>query len=234
MGVLEDERRRTPGGPHDPGARAARLRVPGWRDGRLLIGLVLVLASVALGGRVVATADRTVPVYAAGRDLATGTPLTAADVTPARVRVSGTTARYLDAARELPVGQVLARPLGVGELIPVAALVQAGALQVRPVSIPLADAPPPGATVGGRVDVWASARSPVGDGRDYLDARLIAPGVEVSRVQSDGSGLSARGAGAIQVLVPAAQLTGVLNALANEARIAVLPVPGGAPSTVTP
>lgn len=41
---------------------APRLRPPGWRDPRLLTGIVLVAMSVALGSWLVASAGRTVPV----------------------------------------------------------------------------------------------------------------------------------------------------------------------------
>ena len=50
--------------------QANRLRRPTWKDSRLLVGLLLVLLSTALGGFVVSRAEDTVPVYAAKADLA--------------------------------------------------------------------------------------------------------------------------------------------------------------------
>ena len=55
--------------------QANRLRRPTWKDSRLLVGLLLVLLSTALGGFVVSRAEDTVPVYAAKADLVPGQAL---------------------------------------------------------------------------------------------------------------------------------------------------------------
>ena len=52
--------------------RAPRSRRPGWRNPRLLLGLVLVAGSVVLGARLLAAADDTVGVWAVARDLPAG------------------------------------------------------------------------------------------------------------------------------------------------------------------
>src|SRR4051812_3857138 len=98
------------------GGVAARLRRPSWRDPRLLIGLALLLSSVAIGARVVALADHTVPVLAARDTLPTGTPLTDDVLKVVRVRLTGSDARYLDATQAIPRGQVLIRTVGAGEI----------------------------------------------------------------------------------------------------------------------
>src|SRR5665648_686996 len=49
-----------PTGPSSP--PAVRLRRPGWRDTRFLVGLVLVALSVAMGAAAFSAAARTVPV----------------------------------------------------------------------------------------------------------------------------------------------------------------------------
>src|SRR3954452_20167145 len=55
-----------------PAPVAARLRRPGWRDPRLLVGVVMVAASVALGSWAVQSAQTTVPVYVARDALVPG------------------------------------------------------------------------------------------------------------------------------------------------------------------
>src|SRR5690606_14050384 len=55
---------------------ALRLRPPGWRDPRLLTGIVLVAISVALGSWLVAAAGRTVPVFVADGALTPGDVVT--------------------------------------------------------------------------------------------------------------------------------------------------------------
>lgn len=205
---------------------AARLRRPSWRDTRLIVGLLIVLASVALGARVVAAADDTVALYAAGTTLVTGRRLTAADLTVVRVRLGAGTAAYLPARSPLPAGATVLRTLGAGELIPVSAVGAAALVQVRPVTVPLNGAPPVGLGAGARVDVWSSARDPgVGAARYRSPARL-AGGVEVSAVTRDESGLSVTRGGSAQVLLRESQLPAVLDALANDARLVLVPVPG--------
>jgi hypothetical protein len=211
--------------------RAPRLRSPSWRDPRLLIGLVLLLTSVAVGARVVALADHTEPVYAARTTLPTGTPITTEVLDVVRLRLSGTDAGYLDAEQPLQPGQILTRTVGAGELIPSAAIAQAGQIQFRPVSIPIEGQPPAGLTSGGRVDVWASAKRRDAVGGGYDEPERIAASVEVFDVRTPDTGLSASRAASVEVLLPSDSLASVLDALANQARVVVLPVPGSAVRT---
>jgi len=208
------------------GMTAPRLRRPSWRDPRLLIGLVLLLTSVALGARVVALADHTEPVYAARDTLPTGTPLTVDVLKVVRVRLAGTGAAYLDAARPLPSGQVLTRAVGSGEIVPLSSIASADRLLSRPVSLPIDGEPPAGLAVGGLVDVWASAKRRDAVGGGYAEPERIARTVEVFNVRTPGTGLSASRTGSVEVLLPAEGLAPVLDALANQARVVVLPVPG--------
>ena len=212
-------------------APAARLRVPSWRDGRLLMGVVLLLASVAVGARVVAAADDTVPVYAARDVLPTGSPLTAEDLVVARVRLTGTAASYLDATRPPPSDGILLRSVGRGELVPSSAVGSAGMLTTRPVSVPLDGAVPEGLVEGGLVDVWASPRRrEAGAAASFGTPRLLAQQVEVFHVTEPDDGLSVGRQTAVELLLRQAELPLVLDALANGARTSVVPVPGPVPS----
>lgn len=209
-----------------PAPPAARLRRPSWRDTRLLVGLLLVLVSVALGARVVAAADETVPVWAAATALPEGTALDAAALRVVRVRLDDAAAAYLDAAVPPPAGAVLLRTVGAGELVPAAAVGSADALTRRPVTLPLDDGVPAGVTVGGRIDVWASAREPQGAGTRYAAPERLAEGAEVFSVSADDGSLGAVRQAAVQVLLGPDEVRTVLDAFANEARVAVVPVPG--------
>ena len=216
-----------------PSATAARLRRPSWRDGRLLVGIVLVLASVALGARVVALADDTVPVYAARTELPPGTALTPDGLVVARARITGTGVRYLEAASPLPAGRILLRHVGAGELVPLSAVGTVASLTTRPVTVPLDGAPPAGLVTGALADVWASERSP-GSGAgapQYVAPRRIAREVEVFHVAEESGSLSAAAGSSVEVLLDETELPVVLDALANEARTAVVPVPGSAPGS---
>jgi hypothetical protein len=208
------------------GAPAPRLRRPSWRDPRLLVGLVLLLTSVAVGARVVALADHTEPVYAARTTLPTGTPLTVDVLDVVRVRLTGTDAEYLDAKRSLPAGHVLIRTVGPGEIVPLTSIAPADQLLSRPVNIPIDGEPPAGLAPGGLVDLWASAKRQDDVGGGYEEPARIARTVEVYDVRTPDNGLSASRTASVEVLLPSEELAPVLDALANQARVVVLPVPG--------
>ena len=72
--------------PETAAPRAQRSRRPGWRNPRLLLGLLLVAASVVVGARLMAAADDTVGVWAVARDLPAGATLDDGDVQRRQVR----------------------------------------------------------------------------------------------------------------------------------------------------
>lgn len=146
-----------PAPPPSPAAR--RLTSPRWRDGRLLAGVLLLLASVVVGARVLSSGERTSAVVSVASDLPAGHVLTAGDLTTARVRLTGATATaYIGgAARATLPGRVLARAVRSGELLAVAAVAEQGASPRRVVGVKVRDGRHPGLTSGDRVDVFATA-----------------------------------------------------------------------------
>ena len=116
--------------------RARRLAAPSWLNGRLVLGVLLVLISVLVGARVLSAADRTQTVWTAARDLAPGSVVDADDLARTRVRLFDSGARYLAADGPPPSGYLLRRGVSAGELLPVEALVAAGRdVQVRLVTV---------------------------------------------------------------------------------------------------
>ena len=152
----------------DPPAspRASRLATPGWLDGRLVLGLLLVLVSVVVGARVLSSADRSTLVWAASKDLTAGTLLADGDLEPVRVRLFESTAQYVGAGGQAPVGYVVRRGLGAGELLPQGALTapEQGA-GLRLVTVPVqAGHYPPTLRDDQRVDLWVTpAPDPAAD-----------------------------------------------------------------------
>ncbi len=63
-------------------AAGVRLKKPSWKDPRLLLGFLLVLASVAGVVSLVGAADQTTEVYAAKGPIAVGEKLTAENCQP--------------------------------------------------------------------------------------------------------------------------------------------------------
>ncbi len=142
-------------------ARATRSRRPGWRNPRLLLGIVLVAGSVVLGARLLAAADDTVAVWTVARDLPTGAALEQGDLEREQIRFpdAETADRYLAAGDDLPADATLNRPISAGELLPRAAFAEeSGADLVEvPISV-LSDDLPATVTQGSVVDVWVAPK----------------------------------------------------------------------------
>ena len=140
---------------------ASRLSAPGWLDGRLVLGVLLVLVSVVVGARVLSSADRSTLVWAAATDLGAGAAITSSDVQAVPVRLLGELDdRYVPQAQDL-VGQVLERPIARGDLVPRSALLaDPQGLETRLVTVPVDGARfPPGLARGQQVDVWLTPES---------------------------------------------------------------------------
>lgn len=143
-----------------PVAERSRVRA-WWRRPRLVLGVLLVAASVLTGAQLMSAADDTVGVWVAARDLPAGATLAPDDVEPRRVRFPDevTAAGYLTTSQELPETTTLNRPVGAGELLPRAAVAEetgTGLVEV-PLSVAADDLP---ATVrqGSSVDVWVTPK----------------------------------------------------------------------------
>ncbi|WP_129337522.1 SAF domain-containing protein [Cellulomonas endophytica] len=220
-----------------PAPQALRLRRPGRRDPRLLVGLALVVVSVLLGSWAVRAAGGTVPVLVARTALVPGHVLADGDVTVAEVRLLDA-ARYLPGDRPLPEGATVVRTVGAGELVPVAALAAAADLGLRPVSVPLAATPPDDLVVGSLVDLWQVPEPPAGTGTGGTGAlggaaapptpRRLAEALTVAEVDRTTGALAAAGGTTVHVLVPTDLLPDVLAALAGGGTVDVVLVPGAA------
>lgn len=210
-----------------PSPPAARLRRPGLRDPRLLLGLVLVAGSVALGSWAVSAAARTVPVYAALRTVVPGEPLDVGGLEVREVTLGLSLDAYLTAEEGLPDDLVVLRTIGAGELVPRSAVAEAAAVELRPVAISPDGALPRGVEPGSTVDLWF-VPEPADQGAGQTDAPApyeLAAGLTVAEV-SEPTGAFSTAAVTVQVLVPLEDLADVLAALAAEGSVAVVHVPG--------
>lgn len=205
---------------------AARLKFPTWRDPRLVVGLVLVVSSVAGTWWLVARASTTVPVYAAAADLPAGTTVGPGDVETVAVHLGDTGGHYLGAGQD-PTGRVLAHSLTRGELVPAAALEEAGTAARRPVTVPVEGGLPTGVRRGATVDVWASA--PGATAGTFRAPRVVREGVAVASVHEDRGALGTRNGSAVEILVPDEGLADVLTVLADGSRITLVPAPAREP-----
>ena len=113
-----------------------RVKAPSWLDLRLVLGALLVLASVLAGACRISEAARTDSGMAVTRDLSVGTILHPEDIRLVSVRLGGDELnRYLDADAEV-TGRQLTRAVAKGELLPATTLRAAPPLTT--VTVPLA------------------------------------------------------------------------------------------------
>lgn len=208
---------------------AVRLRRPGWRDPRLLGGLVLVAGSVALGSGLIAAAADSVPVYVALEPLVTGDVLDPAALAVREVRLAESLPQYLRADRELPDRPVVVRTVDSGELVPVSAVASSPDTGLRPVAIMPAGPLPSGVVKGSTVDLWFVPDRGPGTDPVIAEPFELAAGLIVSEVSSaSGGGFSVGSGTTVHVLVPAPDLAEVLAARAAAGSVEVVHVPGAA------
>lgn len=207
-----------------PSPVAARLALPRWLDLRLVIGVLLVLVSIAVGARVIAAADRTVPVLVAAEDLAPGQPLTADLVESRGVLLEQGLDQYLTGA--VGSGYVVVRPVERGELLPRSAISAATEIEAaRYVTLPVAGTEAPaGIGAGAIVDVWLTPAD--GDGPAFL----LLSGVTVTAASS-GSGGLAGSSGQVQVTLAVVddeldEVTAELVAAARAGLVYLTALPG--------
>lgn len=208
---------------HESPAAAARLKRPSWNDPRLLIGMLLVLVSVAGVVLLVGSADRTTEVFAAKDGIAVGERLTAENVVRAKVRLGDTEAHYLTAESGLSEGMVAVQRIGKDELVPKASLGTIDRLNRKPVAIAVEAALPAQAVAGARVDVWV-AQPDAKNG--FGEPKMLLPGAEIAEVMAGTTTLGSSKSTVLMVLVPDGQMPALLGAQANDAKIAVVWNPG--------
>lgn len=203
--------------------RQARVR-GFWIDPRFLVGVALVIVSIAGVYLLVAAIDRTTAVYAARSALVPGERIEAADLVVRNVRLGPSEQEYL-AVNDLLDGAVATRSILAGELVPVSAV---GTAEQAEQTIVVVSVPALAGSIskGSVVDLWASV-----PGRDAPGDAQGAPAVLVADATVAGiqkaAGIIADGrVNAVEVLVPRSRVAAVLEAIAADATMSIVPAAG--------
>jgi hypothetical protein len=141
------------GAPSVPAQRNRRAR---WKDGRLVLGVLLVAITALAGAKLLSSADDTTTIWAAKHDLPAGTKLTGDDLTTARVRFTNSedAERYVAADADLK-GLVVNRAVDAGEFVPRDAAVSESDGDRTEMPLSVASGRLPSDTAAGDdVDVW--------------------------------------------------------------------------------
>ncbi|WGM19078.1 SAF domain-containing protein [Paenarthrobacter sp. OM7] len=203
---------------------AARLKKPSWKDPRLLIGILLVLVSIAGVIALVGSADRTTQVYTAREDIAVGQVVAVADLSIVSVRLDDVESGYVTVEGGLAEGRVALQRVAKNQLVPKESLGKADALNRKPVAISVEGELPAQAVGGARVDVWVALP---GASRAFDEPQLLLPGAEIAQVVSGAAALGASKTTQVLVLVTDEQMPKLLGAQANKANISVVWNPAG-------
>lgn len=196
-------------------------------DLRLVLGLLLVAASVAAVTFLVGAADTRVSVYAAGEALAPGDRVDADDLVERSVALDGAEDLYLRVGALPDEGFVVAQAVAAGQLVPVSA---AGSVDgQRATSLVLQLAGPVSTVVetGSLVDVWGVASlDGTGPGEQGTGTPVVlASQATVVRVLEDDTLIAGAGGAAstVEVLVPRSRVARLLQAIAHGDALAVVP-----------
>jgi hypothetical protein len=206
-------------------ATGARLKKPSWKDPRLLVGVLLILASVVGVISLLGSADKTTEVFAAREAIGVGEKLTPDNVSRVKVRLGDVESRYITAESGMPDGMVAVQRIGKDQLLPRESLGNVDVLDRKPVAVTVQEALPDQAVAGTRVDVWVS----MPDARNgFAQPKLLLPGAEIAQVSPGSSALGSSKSTVLMVLVGDEHMPSLLGAQANDAKISVVWNPGGA------
>lgn len=203
-----------------------RLRRPRWKDPRLIVGIVLVVASVLMGALLVSRLSATTPVLVARGTIVPGDEIDPEQLTTVELRLGDQQDQYVGSVDAVPDGAVATRTVQAGELLPVSALGQGSDVELRPVVIPVDATVAESVVPGAAVELWHTASGEDADPGAATGggAELLVSDAVVRRID-EGSSLGMRSM-AVEVLVPKDQVGTLLEVLARGERLDVIGVPG--------
>ncbi len=201
-------------------ARKERAPRSFWFDPRFAIGIGLVVVSVIGVLCIVRAADSSVRVYAARAALSPGDRVDAADFVVQSVRLGDLTGRYLGDGDVPHDGLVVTKAVAAGELVPASAVGETSGTRMTSVVVAVRGQLAKSVSAGAVVDVWAAhevQNQEFGAPAVLVSAATVVRLVETAGIIADDSG------GSVEVLVPRTKVARVLEAIANEDAISLVP-----------
>lgn len=191
-----------------------------WFDPRFAIGLVLVVASVVGVLVVVSSADASTRVYTARDALAPGDTIDAGDLVVSSVRLASVGELYLVPGDVPDDGLVVTRTVAAGELVPASAVGAKAGISLASVVVTLGGRIPASVAPGSTVDLWAASEE---EANLFRPPVVIVSGATVVRViESDGL-VASDEAASLELLVPRLRIARVLEAVANDDAMSIVP-----------
>src|SRR5699024_4888441 len=135
---------------------ASRLRAPGWRDPRLIVGVILVLLSVTGVVALVHSMDARQGYWAASVDVQPGPLVRASDFHIDEANISESAVRYWSAEDNLPPEFLLSSTIRQGELLPTKGVAESDPDGRQQVGVRVSEDMPAAVNLGSRADVWVA------------------------------------------------------------------------------
>lgn len=192
-----------------------------WADARFLLGIALIIASVAGVWLVVASARQTAPVFAAARTIVPGQTVTAEDLRVVDVALGAAGETYVSPA-SLEPGVIATRTVFEGELLPQAAVDDADAATTTSVVIRTAGDVSAAISPGSLVEVW---EAPAEEDGKLGEPRILVPSATVVTITRDDAVVSGKDV-SLEIVIPRSDVAATLAALTDESSLSVVPITG--------
>lgn len=202
-------------------ADAPRLKRPGWKDPRLLVGILLVLVSVAAVVFLVRQADSRIEYWAAAEDITPGAEIKEEHLTVVSANLGDVSEGYLSADQPVPERMFAVATIRQGELLPAGGLAAQDPEQRQQVTVQVSDVVPEHLSNGDRVDLWVAF--PDDTGRGFFEPELIAVSAEVVGTSETTTAFGAGVTGNVALMLGPDEVPEILGAQANDARMTIVP-----------
>jgi hypothetical protein len=200
-----------------------RARRPFWGDVRFLIGVVLVIGSIAGVWLIVSSARDTTPVLQANRTITQGEALASGDFRVVEVSLGSVVDGYL-APQDLEPGMIAARTVDDGELLAATAAGDAQSGRTTNIVVESSVGIPARVGAGTAVELWYSP--PLEDDGEYDAPRILAADVVVASVP-ENDGMLAQRSAAVELVINRADVADVLAAINAGAALSIVPIGSG-------
>jgi hypothetical protein len=194
-----------------------------WGDVRFLIGIALVILSIAGVWLIVSAADDVSPVLQASRTITQGEALKSSDFQIVEIGLGTLDDDYLG-PEDLRSGQVATRTLNDGEIVPHAAVSEASESRSTSIVVESSTGLSEEVAAGAVVEVWHAP--PLKDGRTY-DAPRILVGDVIVRSVLEAEGMLADSGTRVELVIDRADVADVLAAITGGSSLSVVPIRSG-------
>lgn len=195
-----------------------------WADIRFLLGIALIVASVAGVWLVVAAARQTAPAFAAARTIVAGEAVGADDLTVVDVALGQVAGAYASPTTLAP-GSVATRTIPAGQLVAKDAIGDAAGLRTTTVVVHSATELPAAVGPGTTVEVWAAPQLERGQ---YDTPRILVASATVVSVTADDTMIGSAGS-AVELVIERAEVADTLAAISGGASLSIVPTSAVAP-----